>query len=239
VQASSARLVFPGLLVIVGGGALDEPLLRHLAARGAALVGADGGGDAIARAGLVPDAIIGDFDSLADPEGWSDRTRLLRIEEQETTDFEKALYSTQAPVTLALGMTGKRFDHTLAALNAVMRHASERAIVLVDEHDLALALIKPFRFQVPPGARISVHPLAPVRFSSSSGLRFPLDGLRLAPGERIGTSNEAVEGPFSITPENGNSAPWLLILDQGLLGALVDTLLKEEGPPARLNQSLG
>src|SRR5665213_1164434 len=91
-------MTFDGVLVIVGGGALDEHLLRHLAAEGAHLVGADGGGDVIRAAGLVPEAIIGDFDSLADPESWDSRTKLVRITEQETTDFEKALYSTSAPV---------------------------------------------------------------------------------------------------------------------------------------------
>ena len=48
----------------------------------------------------------------------------MQIAEQETTDFEKAIYSTRAPVTVALGMTGKRFDHTLAALDAVTRYAA-------------------------------------------------------------------------------------------------------------------
>ena len=48
---------------------------------------------------------------------------MIQIAEQVTTDFEKALYSTRAPVTVALGMTGKRLDHTLAALDAVSKYA--------------------------------------------------------------------------------------------------------------------
>ena len=96
---------------------IADQLLRDLDASGGHLVAADGGADHIATAGLTPEAIIGDFDSLSQPEDWLGRTRLLRIEEQETTDFEKALYSTYAPVTIALGMTGGRFDHTLAALD--------------------------------------------------------------------------------------------------------------------------
>ena len=43
-------------------------------------------------------------------------------------------------MTVALGMTGKRFDHTLAALDAVTRYATRRMIILVDEEDVALAL---------------------------------------------------------------------------------------------------
>ena len=65
-------------VVIAGGGTLDVHLLHQLAAMGANLVGADGGGDVIAAAGLVPDAIIGDFDSLIDPQAWEARTRGYR-----------------------------------------------------------------------------------------------------------------------------------------------------------------
>jgi thiamine pyrophosphokinase len=214
---STPLLTFEGLLVIVGGGTVDFQLIRDLAAAGAHLVGADGGADQIARSGLFPEAIIGDLDSLENVEEWLGRTRLLRIEEQETTDFEKVLYSTHAPVTIALGMTGRRFDHTLAALDAVTRYARDRVIILVDEDDLAMALTGAFTFEVEEHERVSVHPLAPIKFRRSIGLRYPLDGLRLAPGERTGTSNEATDGVFRIEPEPRAKVPWLLIVDRKYL----------------------
>jgi thiamine pyrophosphokinase len=209
-------LAFDGLLVIVGGGRVDHDLMRDLYLAGAHLVGADGGADEIVAAGLKPEAIIGDFDSLKSPDTWLGRTRLIRVPEQETTDFEKALYCTTAPVTIGLGMTGRRFDHTLAALDAVTKHAVNRTVILVDEADLAMAITGPFSFEVAPHERVSVHPLLPIRFKRSKGLRYPLDGLRLAPGERTGTSNEALDGPFRIEPET-RSRPWLLILDRKYL----------------------
>src|SRR5688572_27498665 len=190
--------------------------MRDLYLAGAHLVGADGGADEIVAAGLKPEAIIGDFDSLQAPDTWLGRTKLLRVPEQETTDFEKSLYCTRAPVTIALGMTGRRFDHTLAALDAVTKHGKDRPIILVDEADLAMALTGPFSFEVDPHERVSVHPLLPIRFKRSIGLKYPLDNLRLAPGERTGTSNEAVDGPFRIEPES-RARPWLLILDRKYL----------------------
>lgn len=229
MQEPKPILAFDGVLVIVGGGALDVHLLHQLAANGAHLVGADGGGDVIREAGLLPEAIVGDFDSLADPADWDARTRLLHLTEQETTDFEKALYSTAAPVTIALGMTGKRFDHTLAALDAVTRYATARRVILVDEDDIALALAAPFDFTVEAGSRVSVHPLTATRFAHSTGLKYPLDGLRLAPGVRTGTSNEASAATFSITPQAGDPGVWLLILERRWLDALVAQLLGAPG----------
>ena len=217
---SSPAIVFEGLLVIVGGGMVDYELLRALHASGGHLLGADGGADQIVAAGLLPEAIIGDLDSLADPLSWIGRTKLLRIAEQDTTDFEKALYSTYAPVTIALGMTGKRLDHTLAALDALARYATDRVIIVVDETDLAVALSGSFSFEVDAGDRVSVHPLLPISFRRSIGLKYPLDRLKLAPGVRTGTSNEAELGPFRIDPEPRSKAPWLLILDRKYLFAV-------------------
>jgi thiamine pyrophosphokinase len=209
------------LLVIVGGSSFSGDLLRRLAAEGALVVGADGGADAALAAGVTPQLVIGDFDSLSDPEAWRTRARVVHIAEQETTDFEKCLYSVETPMTVALGMTGGRFDHTLAALHAVTRHGATRRIVLVDEVDAALALSGPMTLELPAGTRVSVYPLQQVEFSHSEGLLYPLDGLTLAAGIRTGTSNEATGGMVRIVPAVGQSGTWLLVLPVGLLPQLL------------------
>ena len=213
-------LVFDRPLAIVGGGTVDAALLRELAAKGVALVGADGGADTIDAAGLLPDAIIGDLDSLDNRVGWESRTRVIHIPEQITTDFQKTLYSTEAPVTLALGMTGKRLDHTLAALSAVLQYAPSRRLMLVDEVDVALAVTGPIAFDAGKRERVSIHPLVPIRFRSSAGLFYPMDGLLLEPGGLIGTSNEGTGGRVEVTPED--ETPWLLILAKERLWDLVE-----------------
>ncbi|MGB3336540.1 MAG: thiamine diphosphokinase [Devosia sp.] len=212
-------VVFEGPMAIVGGGAVDPALLVELAGRGVALVGADGGADAIGDAGLLPAAVIGDLDSLRDRGTWEARTRVIHIPEQITTDFQKALYSTEAPVTLALGMTGKRLDHTLAALSAVLQFAPTRKLLLVDEVDVALAVVGEIGFEAGARERVSIHPLLPIRFSHSTGLFYPMDGLQLEPGGLIGTSNEGTGGPVEIVPDD--DTPWLLIMGKERLWDLV------------------
>jgi thiamine pyrophosphokinase len=212
-------LEFTRPLAIVGGGAVDMALLRELATAGVHLVGADGGGDVIAAAGLVPEAIIGDLDSITDAGSWGPATRVIRIAEQITTDFEKCLYSTKAPLTIALGMTGRRFDHTLSAISAVTAYARQRRIVLVDESGIALALSGRFAFAAKPGERVSVYPLLPIDFTSSRGLFYPLDGLHLEQGGLIGTSNAADAEEVEIVP--ADDTPWLLILEKAHLALLI------------------
>lgn len=217
--SADVPLAFDRPLAIVGGGAVDPALLRELAARHVVLVGADGGADIIGDAGLVPEAIIGDLDSVRDRAGWEARTRVLHIPEQITTDFQKALYSTSAPVTLALGMTGKRLDHTLAALSAVLQYAPMRRLMLIDEVDVALAATGPVRFSAAQRERVSIHPLVPIRLRSSSGLFYPMDDLLLEPGGLLGTSNEGTGGMVEIVP--ADATPWLLILGRERLWDLM------------------
>jgi thiamine pyrophosphokinase len=230
VQETSASvpaglpIEFDGPMAIVGGGAVDGAMLTALAERGVALVGADGGGDVIGAAGLVPAAIIGDLDSLADRAGWERRTRVVHVPEQMTTDFEKAVYCTSAPVTIALGMTGKRFDHTMAGLHVIMRYARSRRIILVDEHDIAMGVSGALRFEAEEGERVSLHPLERVRFERSQGLLYPLEGITLEPGVLTGVSNAGLGGPVVVEPALGEDGVWLLILGKERLWDLVEAL---------------
>ncbi len=222
ITSGPVLLAYDHPIAIVGGGTVEPELLRDMAEHGVTLIGADGGGDAIGAAGLLPGAIIGDLDSLVDRAGWEKRTRVIHIAEQETTDFSKALYTTQAPVTLALGMTGKRLDHTLSALSAVLQVARDRHVLVVDEVDVALAVSGPFAFDARAGERVSLYPLLPIRFRGSTGLAYPLDDLLLEPGGRLGTSNAASGGRVEITPMD--DTPWLLILGRERLWDLVEML---------------
>ncbi len=225
IQSTEKTLLqFDRPLAIVGGGTVDAALLHDLVARDIALIGADGGGNAIGAAGLVPEAILGDLDSLENRATWEKCTRVIHIPEQITTDFQKALYSTAAPVTLALGMTGKRLDHTLAALGALLEVARHRRVLLVDETDVALAVSGPIAFDAAAKERVSVHPLVPIVFERTRGLFYPMDNLLLDPAGRLGTSNEGTGGRVEIVPKD--NTPWLLILGRERLWDLVEARAK-------------
>ncbi len=146
----------------------------------------------------------------------------MRLAEQDTTDFEKCLYATEAPFHVGVGFTGGRVDHFLAVLHGMLRRP-DRTVLLLGEAD-AMALLPPGRgvgLHLEPGARVSVFPLRPVVGVRSRGLRWPVDGLRMAPGERVGTSNEAV-APRVELGFDGPGA--LLIVERRYLGELVRAL---------------
>ncbi len=154
------------------------------------LVAADGAARHALEFGRVPEAVIGDLDSI--PDTVSDAlppARLHRIDEQDTTDFEKCLTRIRAPLCLAVGFTGRRLDHELAVYSTLVRLADRPCLVVGDE-DVAFAAPPSLALDLRAGERVSLFPLSAVR-GRSTGLRWPIDAVPFDPVGRIGTSNEA------------------------------------------------
>ncbi|MFK7943724.1 MAG: thiamine diphosphokinase [Paracoccaceae bacterium] len=215
-------ITFPYPLTLVGGGALDRQMLVEAMALAPELVAADGAADRLADWELLPQAIIGDMDSIRDSSGWAARTRVLHLPEQDTTDFEKCLYATEAPFYVAAGFTGQRIDHTLAVFHAMLRHPDKRVILLGEAE--ALAMVPPgvsFSVELEAGARVSLFPLLPVTGTLSEGLEWSISGLEMAPGKAIGTSNNAVASRVAVRFE---SPGVLFLVERRFLGALVSAI---------------
>lgn len=216
-----APLRFGQGVMLVGGGEVDAEALAMARARTAHIVAADGGANALVGHPFRPDAVIGDMDSLDDPSVWSARgTHVLHIPEQDTTDFEKCLYATEAPFYIGVGFTGRRFDHTLAALHALVRWPAKR-VVLLGEEDAIFLPPRDWVVTLSAGARVSFFPLRPVSGLQSSGLVWPIDGLDFAPGERIGTSNKAAAAAVSARFDREGMAA---MVDRGHLDAVLASL---------------
>jgi len=209
-------------VTLVGGGALSRETFNAARALAPVVVAADGGADRLAAWGAHPAAVIGDMDSVADLDAWRARgdVTVLRLPEQDTTDFEKCLYSVEAPFYLGAGFTGRRLDHTLAALHALLRWRDKR-VALIGEEDVAFLCPCDWRATLSPGARVSFFPLAPVRGVASTGLCWPVEGLDFAPGLRVGTSNAASAAQVSARFDRPGM---VALLERRFLGAALESL---------------
>jgi thiamine pyrophosphokinase len=213
-------------VTLVGGGALDRETLALARARAPAVVAADGGANWLSAWGESAAAVIGDMDSVEDAEGWRARgAHVGRIAEQETTDLEKCLYATEAPFYLGVGLMGRRFDHTLGALHALMKRPEKR-MILIGEEDLVFLAPPTWRARLAPGARVSFFPLRPVRGVTSEGLVWPIDGLDFAPGVRIGTSNSAASADVSAAFDGLGMAA---TVERRFLDAVLESLTEKAG----------
>ena len=208
-------------VTVLGGGDCSIETIDEVLRLAPILVAADGAAGRALAAGRMPDAVIGDFDSLSSGDAARiPQDRLHRIAEQDSTDFDKCLRHIRAPFVLAAGFTGARRDHELAAYNALVRRAGQR-VILVGEHDLCFVAPRDWRIDLAPATRVSLFPLSPVT-GRSEGLRWPIDGIAFAPDARVGTSNEATGGPVRVAMDGPGM---LTILPRGLLRPALDALI--------------
>lgn len=175
-------------------------------------VAADGGWERASAAGLSPaDFLVGDFDSALESTRNAARALGGKVEHsscQDSTDLEKALVLllreapgvglSTPPLVAVLGGMGGSFSHVAANINALCRFPSIRGILLGSRNAAVLLRKGRARLLVPPGLHCSIVPLhaAPGTplCATSSGLRWPLDGVELSFGAVVSTSN-CCEGP--------------------------------------------
>lgn len=209
-------------VTLVGGGDLQRSVLDQALDHAPHLVAADGAADRLASFGYTPEAIVGDMDSITDPDSWRNGgARVLHLQEQDTTDFEKCLYSIDAPGFYGVGFTGGRMDHSLAVFHALLRHKDRKVVLLSAEDVIALVPETGLRVPVRKGARVSLFPLAPVIGVASEGLTWPVTGLEMAMGQQIGTSNIATGAEVHVRFDRAGA---LMILDRDHAGGLAAAL---------------
>ncbi len=208
---------------MVGPADPDIALIKYYSKLGFEIIAADGGANLLFEQGILPAAIIGDLDSMKSGADIGKQTTLIQIGEQDSTDFEKCLYSVDAPMFLAIGFIGRRFDHTLANVHAMAKYANQKNVLLIGPQDFSFAHIGKFATECFPGDIVSIFPLAPIRFLKSTGLKFALDKLTFDLGHSIGISNEANDRHIEISPATDSlSTPYLVTLSLERLSDFVE-----------------
>ncbi len=202
-------------VLLVGGAHGDNAQLLSLLNEVGTVVAADSGADWLRAVGCVPDALIGDLDSVsASTRAAVPPNAVHHIAEQDSTDFEKAIRAIDAPLILGIGFLGGQVDHLLAAMTVLARYP-DRAIVLIGDTDVVAHLPPHINLPLAADTRVSLYPMRPV-MGASTGLHWPIDGLELSPGGRVGTSNRAA-GPVSLTVQSTGMLIILPVSERHLL----------------------
>ncbi len=195
-------------VILIGGGPVspdDVALVQRFASK---TIAADSGADTADALGLDVYAVLGDMDSVSAAGLLRNDGKITEIAEQETTDFEKCVYASEAPLYLCVGFLGGRLDHELAALNVLAKYA-QRRIILIGSQDVIMLCPKEITLELPLNTRVSLFPFGAVSGAESKGLRWPLNGCELSSDGHIGVSNSASKSAVEISY---NSGTMLLIL---------------------------
>ena len=207
----------PDKLLIVGGADFSEYLFTEVYDNAMPIIAADGGANFLADHDISPELIIGDLDSISQEKIRNIETKkIIKISDQHTTDLEKVLLNTDAPLIIGIGFLGSRIDHELAALSALVKF-SHKKIILIGEKDIILLTPPSFSLSSFDGMRVSLYPLGSVKVQSD-GLKWSTEGLTMKPTDKIGTSNQAVGKMIKLVPDEPKL---LLILPKSLLNDVV------------------
>lgn len=199
----------PNAVILANGMPPDADALRRALATAALFVCADGGANAARAFGLVPDAIVGDLDSIT-PESLAHfRTvPVVRDTDTERTDTEKAIeYAlSKRPfeeVTL-FGATADRLDHVIGHLALLRKFAGRTRVVLEDARARTFLARGDTRLDLPAGTTVSFFALAgPAEGVTTENLRYPLRDRTLAFGEQDSVSNVVEASPAWIRIRRG------------------------------------
>jgi thiamine pyrophosphokinase len=193
-------------LVITGGRAPDVPIRIPNRDRWT-IVAADSGADFAFQMGVVPDAIVGDMDSIRDA-SLLNRADVENVEryprDKDHTDTEIAciyLHSRGIDTITIVGGGGGRMDHLLGIVRMFDRETHPDR--WLTHHEEVRAIDTAYSFSCTPGETVSFFPVGTQRCTmTSSGLKWPLDSIEWSIGD-AGISNECTGSRCEVTMKSG------------------------------------
>lgn len=195
--------------LLIGNGETQETVfLQNLAQQADLILAADGGADRALSAGVRPDVVIGDLDSVS-PQAKKilPAEKFIFVNNQNNTDLEKALdYLTahQCTQCTLTGFVGGRWDFTFGNFLSVYPYLDKMDICVAGKGWKIWPLTHSVTKNVRPGARVSLIPAADCQNVTLQGLVYPLEHANLSLGRTGQTlSNVAKLSEITISFDKG------------------------------------
>jgi thiamine pyrophosphokinase len=192
------------VIVADGNFPVHEIPLGYLKTAGR-IICCDGSAEDLIKAGFIPDAIVGDMDSLNQSIAGRFNDRIFKDTGQETNDLTKAVaWCTERGYRdlVILGATGKREDHTIGNISLLAEYIRDADVKMVTDTGILIALTGSSSVLSFPGQQVSIFSIDPETEITSQGLKYPLDGKKIE-NWWVATLNESLGESFRIEFGNG------------------------------------
>jgi thiamine pyrophosphokinase len=189
--------------VIIGSGSInDYEYIKSKIRPNDFIICADGGYDYAVKLGVIPNILIGDFDSI---EKLPSKTEIIKYpKRKDFTDGELAVrYAVEHGFddVLLLAMTGDRADHSITDI--LLLTQCKNGCVIDDNNEIYL-LRDTVSITGKIGDTISIVPIGgDVEGITTKNLEYPLNNETLYFGESRGVSNVMCADNCEITAEKG------------------------------------
>jgi thiamine pyrophosphokinase len=198
--------IFMECLILANGEPPSFKLLEELARKSDLFIAADGAADVLAHFELVPDIILGDFDSLlSHTRSIFPAVRYVHAYDQEECDLDKAIafaIEQKADRITLSGVLGGRPDHMLTTISILMKYTRQIDIVIADDGVQMKMVQDTWRIDGEPGDTLSLVVFDRAAGVCLDGVRWRLRDAELTPGSR-GVSNEFLQDQVSVSVKSG------------------------------------
>lgn len=194
-------------LIFADGEMPSAALVHELREQAELVVAADGAADKALAAGIAPDAVVGDLDSISDAARarlGPDRLRL--VPSRDETDLQKAIdfcleRGCSAIDIVAAG--GGRADHALANLSVLCLFRGPCRIRIIDDLFEIELVQQSAVIDAPAGTVVSLIAIGPCEGVTTTGLRWDLSDYALG-FSPYGVHNEVRMPPGTVSVRRGD-----------------------------------
>jgi len=164
------------------------------------IVCCDGSAETLLNAGMIPEAIVGDMDTIKKGTAKRFSDRIYRDKDQDINDLTKAVtwcIKRDFRDIVILGATGKREDHTIGNISLLAEYAKDADIIMVTDTGILRPFLESCKVPSFPGQQVSIFSINSETVITSKGLKYPLKNRKLRNWWHA-TLNEAVGETFTL-----------------------------------------
>ncbi|APF23476.1 thiamine diphosphokinase [Clostridium butyricum] len=199
-------------IIVTGGNKPSRKLLNSYIKSGDLIIGADKGSEYLYDYEIMPNIILGDFDSISEE-------KLKKIEEKQVeiikfppekdyTDTEIAIMEAMkrgADTIYLFGGLGTRADHSLGNIGLLLTTKNKGArLLIVDDHNKMYLADKNMSLNGSQGEIISFHALSDVvKGFEIRGAKYNLNSYDMHLLDPRAVCNEFIDTPINIKYESG------------------------------------
>lgn len=200
-------------IIVTGGNPPSEKLLKSYIKENDIIIGVDSGCNILYKLNIIPNLILGDFDSINKEVLEYFLENGVNVEkynsEKDYTDtdlgYRKAKEIFNVNDILMFGATGSRLDHTLGNIGILFRALKDKIkMEIIDEHNRMYIVNKSSIIKKEEGKVISFHALSEVvkNFTIRGG-KYDLTSYDMTLLEPRAICNEFLDDDINITFDSG------------------------------------
>lgn len=213
-------------VIIANGNIKNLESFSEIVSSADLIICADGGAKHLKEMGILPDVIIGDFDSLnSEDKTFFEENNIKTIKHPSNKDATDTELATEFAVEhkcydiTFIGATGTRLDHTLANI-FLLRKLADQAddqknnqnnnnnhgikYRIIDDNNEIFLVTDKITLEKAGNSFVSIIPLTEkAEGITTSGLKYPLTDAKIRSGSSLGISNEFTDEKATIVLKKG------------------------------------